>query len=93
MPDAVERVAASVVGLAARRHGGSGVLWREGVVVASASVLWRLSQVSQVSQAPRVALVLPDGEQVEGELRGLDGGTDLAAITVTGGALPLPERV
>lgn len=83
LPDAIERLAASVVGLATRRHAGSGLLWRPGVAVGSASVLWR---------APRVSVVLPDGEQVAGELRGIDGGTDLAAVAFDSGALPVPTR-
>ena len=82
LPDTVERLAASVVGLATRRQRSSGVLWRQGVVVGSASALWRASTV---------AVVLPDGEQVQGELRGVDGATDLAAVTFAGGAMPLPE--
>lgn len=85
LPDAVAGVAASVFGLATRRHSGAGVLWRPGVVVASASLLWRASQV---------ALVLPDGEQVQAEVRGIDAGTDLAAVTWTGGGeLPVVARV
>jgi S1-C subfamily serine protease len=83
LPDSVARLAASVVGVATRRHGSSGVLWRKGVVVGSASALWRASSV---------ALVLPDGEQVQGELRGVDGGTDLAAVTFDSGELPVVER-
>src|SRR5438552_19012252 len=83
LPDTVERLAASVVGLATRRHRSSGVLWRNGVVVGSASALWRSSSVS---------LVLPDGEQVQGELRGIDGGTDLACVTFASGAMPVAGR-
>jgi serine protease Do len=83
LPDTVERLAASVVGLASRRHRGAGVLWRPGVLVASASTLWRLSTV---------ALVLPGGEQVPGEVRGTDGGTDLAAVSFDSGALPAAEH-
>jgi len=83
LPEAVERLAASVVAVATRRHSGSGVLWRDGIVVASASVVWRSSGVS---------LVLPSGEQVQGEVRGADGGTDLAAVTVAGGTMPVAER-
>ena len=83
LPDSVERLAASVVGLATRRHGSSGVLWRDGVAVGSASALWRSSGV---------ALVLPDGEQVQGELRGIDGATDLAAVSFTSGAMPVAAR-
>jgi serine protease Do len=83
LPESVERVAASVVGLATRRTSGSGVVWRSGVVVTNASVLWRASSLS---------LVLPDGEQVQGEVRGMDGGTDLAAVTFAGGSTPVAER-
>ena len=83
LPNSVEHLAASVVGLATRRTSGSGVVWRSGVVVTNASVLWRAS---------RLSLVLPDGEQVPGEVRGLDGGTDLAAVTFAGGSIPVAER-
>ena len=38
----------------------------------SASALWRAS---------RVAVVLPDGEQVDGTVRGIDPATDLAVVT------------
>jgi S1-C subfamily serine protease len=72
LADAVERVSASVVGLLARRTSGAGVVWRDGVAVASASALWRAS---------RVAVVLPDGEQVDGSVRGIDPATDLAVVS------------
>ena len=48
-----------------RRQRSAGVLWRPGVVVASASALWRASSV---------AVVLPDGEQLGGTVRGVGGG-------------------
>ena len=83
LPEAVARLAASAVGLATRRHKSSGVLWRAGVAVGSASTLWR---------TPTVSVVLPDGEQVPGEVRGVDGRTDLAAVTFASGSLPLAER-
>jgi len=59
------------------------VLWRPGVLVGSASALWRVSTV---------ALTLPDGEQVQGQVRGIDGTTDLAAVQFDSGALPMAER-
>jgi S1-C subfamily serine protease len=71
LADAVERVAASVVGLSTRRTRSAGVVWRDGVAVASASAVWRSS---------RVAVVLPDGEQVDGDVRGIDPATDLAVV-------------
>ena len=83
LADIVERLAATVVGFATRRSRGSGVLWRDGVVVGSASALWRLSSVS---------LVLPDGEQVQGTVRGVDAGSDLAAVSFTSGTLPVAGR-
>jgi len=83
LPDSVERLAASVVGLSSPRFSGSGVLWRDGVVVTSASVLWRASSVS---------LMLPNGEQVPGEVRGVDRGTDLAAVSFAGGSVTVAEH-
>ena len=83
LPDSVERLAASVLGLATRRHSSSGLVWRDGVAVGNASALWRASSVS---------VVLPDGEQVQGEVRGVDGGTDLAAVTFASGTVPVAER-
>jgi S1-C subfamily serine protease len=84
MADAVERVAASVVGLLTRRHRSAGVLWRAGVVVGSASSLWRANSVT---------LVLPGGEQIDGTLRGIDVGTDLAAVSFAERGLPVVQRV
>lgn len=75
--DAVELVSPAVVAVVARRARGSGVVWRPGVVVTNAAVVWRASSVS---------LVLPSGERVPGGLRGADGATDLAVITFQEGA-------
>jgi serine protease Do len=83
LADAVERIATSVVAIVLRRSAASGVVWRPGVVVTSASAVWRAS---------RLALVLPDGEQVEGTLRGIDAATDIAAIGIDAAAVPVVER-
>jgi S1-C subfamily serine protease len=83
LPDHVERIAASVVGFATRRHRASGLVWRPGVAVGSAAMLWR---------HPRVSIALADGEQVDGDVRGLDGGTDLAVVAFAGVAAPSVER-
>jgi len=83
LPDHVERIAASVVGFATRRHRASGVVWRAGIAVGSAALLWR---------HPRVSIALADGEQVDGDVRGIDGGTDLAAVAFAGVSLPSIER-
>jgi len=83
LADVVERVAASVLGLVTRRQRSAGVLWRSGVAVASASALRR---------AGGVAVVLPDGEQVEGSVRGIDPGTDLAVVSFSDRGTPLLPR-
>jgi S1-C subfamily serine protease len=82
LADAVERVAASVVSLPTRRLRSAGVVWRAGVAIASASALWRSS---------RVAVVLPNGEQVDGTVRGIDPATDLALVSFAerGSAVPI----
>lgn len=79
LADAVERVAASVVGVVARRQRGAAVVWREGVAVTSASNLWR---------ARGVAAVLPDGEQVDATVRGIDAATDLAVVSFADRGVP-----
>jgi serine protease Do len=83
LADAVERSARSVVGLALRRGSGSAAVWQPGIAVSAASALWRSS---------RVGVVLPDGEQVDGSLRGVDAATDLAAIAFDAAAVPPIER-
>jgi S1-C subfamily serine protease len=81
--DAVERVAASVVGLRARRMGTSTALsWRAGVLVSAAA---------SVARASHVQIVLGDGEAVTGTVRGVDPGTDLAVIALDT-QLPVAER-
>jgi S1-C subfamily serine protease len=84
LPDAVQRLAASVVGLSMRRGAASGVVWSPGVVATTVSAVWR---------ARRLQVVLPDGEPVAGEIRGLDTTIDLAAVSFDAPtSLPLPER-
>jgi S1-C subfamily serine protease len=83
LADAVERLAASVVGLALRRGAAAGVVWRPGVVLTSASAVWR---------AREVQLVLPGGEPVAARLRGIDPGTDIAALTFEGAQVPPVAR-
>lgn len=77
LPDAVDRAAASVLGVVTRRQAASAVVWQAGVAVTSAGAVWRASQVQ---------LVLPGGEAIEGTVRGIDAGTDLAAVSFTSGA-------
>ncbi len=84
LADAVERLAASVVGLGTRRRGlSAGVLWNPGVVVTTASA---------IGHAGRIHVVQPDGETVIGEVRGTDPGTDLAVLAVPESAGPAALR-
>jgi len=78
LADAVERVAAGVVGLATRRRGlAAGVIWRPGLV---------LTTVTAIGRTDKVQVIQADAQAVVGEVRGVDLATDLALITV-----PTPE--
>ena len=89
LPDAVARVARSVVAIAApRRSVGSGTVWRDGFIVAAAHRVWR---------AQRVRVLLPGGEAASAAVKGIDPGTDLALLALDEGAAgasaaPAPER-
>jgi S1-C subfamily serine protease len=41
---------------------------------------------------PRVSIAFPNGEQADGEVRGIDGGTDLAVVTFAGVTVAVAER-
>ncbi|RZI42664.1 serine protease [Herbaspirillum sp. HC18] len=71
--DAVEAVAASVVGLGTRRGLAAGVVWKTGMVVTAASA---------IGHAQEVHVVQPDGETAPGRVRGTDPATDLALIAL-----------
>jgi S1-C subfamily serine protease len=85
LADAVERLAASVVGLASHRRGNAaGVVWRAGLVVTSAGAVWR---------ADTVRVVLAGGEVVRAAVRGFDPSTDLALLALDrAGLVPVTER-
>jgi S1-C subfamily serine protease len=84
LADAVERVAASVIGVGSHRRGfAAACLWQPGVVLTSATAVWR---------AFKVRLVLPSGESVVGEVRGVDAATDLAVITAEVPGVSAVER-
>jgi S1-C subfamily serine protease len=94
LADAVEALAASVVGVTTKRHAAAGVLWQGGLVVTSAGAMspgWR------ASRSERIEVVLPGGEPVAGTLRGADPSTDLALIgldvgSAAGTAKPLRDE-
>src|SRR5262245_47798621 len=79
LADAVERVSSSVIALRSRRIGTSSAFaWRANILVTAACA---------VGHASRVQLVLPSGEAVAGEVRGIDPATDLAVV---GSDAPVP---
>jgi S1-C subfamily serine protease len=71
---AVDRAARSVVTVHARdRLGASGVLWRDGVVVAASDA---------VERDEDLAVTLPDGQRLTAALAGRDPTTDIAVLRV-----------
>ena len=84
--DAVDAVAASVVGLGTRRRGqAAGVIWKPGMLVTTASA---------IGHAHEVQVFQPDGETTLARVRGTDRSTDLAVITVENEQLrPAARRV
>ena len=86
LPDAVERVARSVLAIAAsRRSVGSATVWRDRFIVAAAHRVWR---------AERVQAVLPHGETASAAVKGVDPATDLALLALddSAPAPPVPAR-
>jgi S1-C subfamily serine protease len=86
LPDAVARVARSVVGVVSRRgFGAAGCVWRDGVIVAPARIAWR---------AERLRVVLPangdNAEAVLAKVKGADHGTDLAVLALEADATAPP---
>src|SRR5580704_350049 len=68
----VERAAASIVAVQARRGvGSSGIAWRDNLILTSSE---------GVRAEEGIKLVLPDGRAATARLRGRDSGTDLAVL-------------
>jgi S1-C subfamily serine protease len=78
----VERAAASIVAVHARRGiGSSGIAWRDNLILTSSE---------GVRAEEGIKLLLPDGRASTARLRGRDSGTDLAVLeTDAGGLRPL----
>jgi serine protease Do len=78
----VERAAASIVAVHARRGiGSSGIVWRDNLILTSSE---------GVRAEEGLKLVLPDGSVTTARLRGRDSGTDLAVLeTNANGLRPL----
>jgi serine protease Do len=73
---AVDGAARSVVAVYARRRiPASGILWRDGLVVAADHT---------IQQDDDIRVALPDGRDVRASVIGRDGGTDLCLLRLTG---------
>ena len=84
LADAVATAAASIVAVHARpRLASTGVHWRDGVIVTTDATIKRTDDI---------AVTLPDGKRVSATLAGRDAGTDLAALRIPTGLLPVAQR-
>ncbi|MCC7054923.1 MAG: trypsin-like peptidase domain-containing protein [Gemmatimonadaceae bacterium] len=84
LADAVSAAAASVVAVHARpRLASTGVHWRDGVIVTTDATVKRTDDI---------AVTMPDGTRVTATLAGRDAGTDLAALRIPTGLLPVAPR-
>ncbi len=72
LAETVERAAASIVAVHARRGvGSSGIAWRDNLILTSSE---------GVRAEESIKVVLPDGRVTSARLRGRDSGTDLAVL-------------
>jgi serine protease DegQ len=84
LADAVSAASASVVAVHGRpRLASTGVHWRDGVIVTTDATIKRTDDLS---------VTLPDGKRVTATLAGRDPGTDLAALRIATGLLPVATR-
>jgi S1-C subfamily serine protease len=84
LADAVSSAAASTVAVHARpRLASTGVHWRDGVIVTTDATVKRTDDIS---------ITLPSGQRVTATLAGRDPGTDLAALRIAPGLLPVASR-
>src|SRR5262245_37864117 len=84
LSDAVERAAAYVVAIHARRRiPSSGIIWRDGVIVSASHT---------VRRDGTVRITLPDGNNAEATVAGRDAVTDLVVLRAPGLSLAAAPR-
>ena len=84
LADAAEQAARSVVSVHARpRLPSTGVHWRDGIVVTTEATVRRDHDI---------AITVPEGRRISATLIGRDPGTDLAALRIETGLLPVATR-
>lgn len=84
LADAVETAGRSVVAIHARRRiPSSGIVWRDGIVVAASHTTRRDGDI---------AVSLPSGEPGRATVIGRDGATDLVVLKLNGASVPIAQR-
>ena len=84
LADAVETAGRSVVAIHARRRiPSSGVVWRDGIIVAASHTTRRDGEV---------AVSLPSGESARATVVGRDAATDLVVLKLNGASAPIAQR-
>jgi len=84
LADAVAMAAASIVAVHARpRLASTGVHWRDGVIVTTDATVRRTDDIT---------VTLHDGQRIGATLLGRDPGTDLAALRIPTGLIPVATR-
>ena len=84
LANAVARASQATVSVHARpKLPSTGVHWKDGVVVTTEATVQRDNDIT---------LPLPDGKRVPAALAGRDPGSDLAALRIDKGLLPVAER-
>jgi S1-C subfamily serine protease len=84
LANAVARASGATVSVHARpKLPSTGVHWKDGVVVTTEATVQRDNDIT---------LTLPDGNRVPATLAGRDPGSDLAALRIDKGLLPVAER-
>ncbi|HSQ33031.1 MAG TPA: S1C family serine protease [Gemmatimonadaceae bacterium] len=84
LADAVDTAGRSIVAIHARRRiPSSGVIWRDGIIVAASHTTRRDGEV---------AVSLPSGEPARATVIGRDGATDLVVLKLNGASAPVAQR-
>ncbi|MEL6940809.1 MAG: S1C family serine protease [Cyanobacteria bacterium J06598_1] len=85
LSDIITRTSRSIVAIRGRRSAGTGIHWRQGLVVTSCEAL-----NEGLNTGGGFKLSLPDGQTVDSELVGADATTDVAVLALPEGIdLPL----
>ena len=88
LSDAIARTSRSVVSVRGRRSAGTGIHWKQGIIVTSCEAL----SAEALSAEDRLKIGLPDGQTIDAELLGTDPTTDVALLSLLE-SIELPAAV